>query len=279
MARISMKEVTFEELPNVEASDLNIGDRFIEGHQAIWNPDTGHVFCIPTAEYKLVSHQDMITKTRKLIKAAPGLGDYETKICIDGEGERMRTTFTFSQAPVKFNNGGREEIINPTVELLNSYDRSWKNTLMVGAQRLVCTNGMTIGESWGKFKKRHIRSLEFEEAQQVLEGGLEKVEQAAIEWKNWGSEQMETKAVEQVLDKMDLSNKERQLLTEEEEVSTQLSIEDWLLFQELEMRPDRVKLMTRWVFYNAITQFITHQVGSELRRLQLQNRVTDLFYN
>jgi len=271
-----MKLVKFEELPRVEARAINIDDRFIEGHQAIWNPDTGHVFCLPTDEYKLVSHQEMIEMTEEKIASFSHLGKYEREIRMDGEGERMRAVFRFTENKVMIQKGDH---INPTVEIFNSYDRSWKNQVMIGAFRLVCTNGLTIGETYGRFKKRHIKSLSLDEVDGILESGFDKLDKVAIEWKDWRKEKMEPKAVEDAVKQLALTTKEEALLLEEEEVSTQISVEDWLLFQELQMRKEMWGVMTKWVFYNILTQFITHQINTEKRRMQLQSKVTDIFYN
>lgn len=278
-ARILTKEVSFEDLPKAEAVPLEIKGELVEGFQAIRNPDTNHIFCIPTAEYKLVTHQEMIERTEELIHQTKGLGNFTRSIRIDGLGERMVAQFTFHEAPFEFEGRGRKEIINPTINLLNSLDRSWKNQLTIGAERTICTNGLTIGENWGRFKKRHIRSLEFEQAREVLESGFERIQQTALEWKAWGEQQVAIKEVDDLVKRIDFTNKERELLLEEQEVSTQLSIENWKLFQELDMRPDMVGLMTRWTLYNIFTQFTTHQVSTEQRRLQLQNQVTSAFYN
>jgi hypothetical protein len=272
-----MKTVTFEELPKSAASSLILNGQQVEGHQAIYNPDNQHIYCIPTAEYQLVTHQQMIEKTELTLKPLlKSLGDFERTIRIDGEGERMRTTYRFPSVNVEIRKG---DMVNPTVELFNSLDRSWKNSIIIGAFRLICTNGMTIGETFGKFKKRHLRSLDFEEAQSVLENGVEKIQQQAIEWKGWSNVQLSVKEVENTITALKLTNKEKELLMEEEEASTQLSIEDWMLFKELEMRPEMVERMNKWTFYNIITQFATHQINTELRRLQIQNAVTEIFYN
>jgi hypothetical protein len=71
------------------------------------------------------------------------------------------------------------------ITVLNSYDGSWKFMSLVGAFRLLCTNGQIIGDSFSSYYGKHTKSLDVEYAINKLENSLEVYLHNAELWKQY----------------------------------------------------------------------------------------------
>ncbi len=117
------------------------------GYKFIVNSATDKVISCMSNEYKLVSNQEVFDKSEKIIK------EYEGRLVEEksfGRGARCRWKFRFPQT-VKVG----EDDMHPEIIMGNSYDGSSQVYIMCGAYRLVCSNGMIIGITYGTFNNRH----------------------------------------------------------------------------------------------------------------------------
>lgn len=268
-----MKKVELKDLPRVELQDLRTSDLDFElpDHKAIINPDTEHVFAVASSKYKLVKHEEVLDNIEEVLNENPHYGRYVREIRLDREGGRMRCIYKFPDTEVPIRIQGKDDLMNPTLESFNSYDLSWRHTVMLGCFRIVCTNGMVVGEKFMQFRKRHMPDLYLEDVKVALETGMDKLKDQFIMWQGWGEKFAEVEWADKVIDGMQLNKKETRLLIEEKEVTTGNNIEDWKLFQE-HGYAERMT-MTWWIFFNIITQFITHRIASEVRKVELESRV------
>ena len=117
------------------------------GHKFIVREDTEQVLSCMSNEYKLVTNQEVFEKSSEVIKEFEGTLT-ETKIF--GNGARARWRYRFPQA-IKVG----EDDMHPEIIMGNSYDGTSQVYMMMGAYRLICSNGMIIGVTFGKFNNRH----------------------------------------------------------------------------------------------------------------------------
>lgn len=116
-------------------------------HKFIVREDTEQVLSCMSNEYKLVTNQEVFEKSSEVIKEFEGTLT-ETKIF--GNGARARWRYRFPQT-LKVG----EDDMHPEIIMGNSYDGTSQVYMMMGAYRLVCSNGMIIGVTFGKFNNRH----------------------------------------------------------------------------------------------------------------------------
>jgi len=116
-------------------------------HKFIVREDTEQVLSCMSNEYKLVTNQEVFEKSSEVIKEFEGTLT-ETKIF--GNGARARWRYRFPQT-IKVG----EDDMHPEIIMGNSYDGTSQVYMMMGAYRLVCSNGMIIGVTFGKFNNRH----------------------------------------------------------------------------------------------------------------------------
>ena len=232
-------------------------------YKAIINPVTNHTFAIASSKYKLVTHEEVMENVESVIEEVNKYGPYTKKINLDKEGARMRTTYKFMEMEMPV--GDKGDLINPTIEVFNSYDLSWRHTVMIGAYRMVCTNGMVVGEEFMSYKKKHTQDLYLKDVQRAMGGGLEQMEKQVKQWDTWRNETIEQDQVTKIFDKMQLNGKEKEALIKTKEVNTNISLDAWINFASTNQ-----EIITKWLFFNIVTQFITHEIKKETRKVQLE---------
>lgn len=268
-----MGEKRFPEVAEVPVT-LNCGIP-AEGYKAIYNPSTEEVFDIVSKHYKIIKHEDVLSNIDEQLDKAYK-GQWTRTVKLDQCGAWMRAKYTFPEIKMPISPGSKD-VVNPTIDTFNSYNRSVRLMSILGALRLICSNGLIIGTKFAHFKKRHMQDLFLQDLKQALEVGIENMEMQLAEWRGWNQQEITKKEeVDKVVEKLQLNNKETELLKEEEETETKLSIEDWELY--LGITSAKQTVMTRWVLYNIVTQFITHRIQSEIRRFQLEERARRVFY-
>lgn len=147
------------------------------------------------------------------------------------------------------------------MSLYNSYGLTWPLIVLLGAFRLVCTNGLVVGEKFFQLKKRHILELERMDFREQVKTALERFNNQVETWKKWGTRLLSLATYEKVMKSMELGKRATETI--EEEVS-----EDFEGFLS-----DGYPQPSVWTFYNLITSYITHQAVSLNHRLELENRL------
>ena len=277
--------------PPVVSEDLQIdspalqaygrGKLIVPGNKAVINPETGHVFDIVSDKYKLVKHEDVLANVEDVLVKNDSMGPCKREVRLYQHGARMRTTYTFYETGIAIKSSiAKGDIVNPTIEVFNSYDRSIRHTVMMGAFRVICTNGMVVGIEFMQFRKRHMPDLYLDDVKQAMEIGMDKMEVQMLTWDEWTKKPLEKETLENTLKVLDLNQKETRILEDVEEVSSRMSISRWLaLFEMGDSYEEERQVMSWWVFYNILTQFTTHEIKSQNRRLQLETRIRKALYS
>ena len=267
------------QFPAVEVRPVVIDGKEVDGYKAIYNPDNEHVYDITSKKYKLVKHEEVLEKAEQAFMSYPAFGDYTRNIRIYKQGARMRTTYTFDQL-INVTINGHQDEMHPTVDVFGSYDRSCKHILVLGAFRLICTNGAVIGEKFAYIRKRHMPDLDLNDTVAALKDGFSAMQMQKLTWEQWSKQPLLTTQYEKTMKALALNKKETTLLLEEPEMGTGWSLERWQYL--LEMPGDKYQReaeeLTMWTFFNILTQFVTHRIKSEARRVQLEERMRKVLY-
>ena len=119
------------------------------GYKFIVREDTGDVLSCMTDEYKVVDNRTVVDKVQKVLK---GNGVELAEARTFSGGQRAIWKWNFPNTEVKVDKG---DLINPQLIVANSYDGTTSVNVMGGAFRLVCLNGLTIGNVLTKKKAVH----------------------------------------------------------------------------------------------------------------------------
>jgi hypothetical protein len=207
-------------------------------HKAIVDLNTGRVFCITSKHYRLIRHETAIEQVENAISRKGDLGDYRAFTAFYNAGGRMQRTYRFIEIGVEIAKG---DMVNPELILLNSYDTAWPLMVLLGAFRIVCTNGLVVGQKFLHLRKRHIYEAGQINVAEEVGTALMRFNQQARQWKGWTEKKLTPRVYSKVLETMRLRIKGK------EDVETRL-------FKQAErFDPDGFPILSAWEFYNALT--------------------------
>jgi len=236
----------------------------IDGYKAIINPDNGNVFSVVSEDYVLTPHEQMIETIHQVMAKMPEYGKPTETIKLYDGGAKMRATYVFEEVEV---NVGKHDLLHPQIDMLNSYDLGWARKIFFGAYRLVCKNGLTIGEKIFAYKTRHDTSFNAENVSATLISSMEHLSEQKRIWEKWVDRITMPNEYERVINALPLANKDVAAIGEEVEVSSGITM-------------DAMKLRTLsvWLFFNILCQYVTHRVESHLKKAAIESAMRRAFY-
>ena len=150
--------------------------------------------------------------------------------------------------------------IFPKVDIFTSYDLSTKLKGQFGAFQLKCTNGMGVWKTFKQFAKRHLQNLFLNELGTNISEGLLIFGDQVNTWKSWAEKQISKDFYETIWEELPFSAAERVKIEALPEIGTGLLLSHAVKANDLNL----------WSLNSILTQFATHEVKSELRRIDLE---------
>ena len=228
------------------------------GYKAIVDANTGKVFSIVSNDYRIITHEQAIEQVQSIIEKTEDLGGYDLKVRFYNDGGRMRCTFTFPRIAAEIQRG---DIVNLQLHLSNSYDVTWPFTVVLGALRLVCTNGLVVGKKILHIKKRHVYELDDLNIEETITFATDLFQKQSGEWKDLDNIPLEPAVYGQVMEAMQFGKQAT------EEIVDQIS-QEATGYDEHDF-----PLMSLWAFYNVITWYLTHRAVSLNHRVEMEKRL------
>jgi hypothetical protein len=229
-----------------------------DGFKALVNPDTGQVFSIVSKDYRLIRHEEAVSRLEEVIEKSPGLGRYEVERSFYNEGARIRQTYRFIDHTVEINS---RDLVSPELHLFNSYDVTWPFKVLLGAFRFVCGNGLVVGKTFLHFKRRHVYELEDMGVDDEVETALKRFNTQAGQWRRWAGIRLSGKAYKEIIDGMKFGKKAMAL------------IDDHIEAEFPDTESDKLPAMSLWQFYNVVTWYITHHTASLNHLVEFEKRL------
>ena len=262
-------KITF---PNVSLQPLQYGRREvfqIPDRKAIviqYKNEDPFVSAFCTESYSLTPFEVTV---KKLIEAADIVkqtsGDYNLNIAVLKSGERMRVSAQFNTDKKPINKG--DEVVTK-VGFQTSYDMGWQHSPFYGATRLVCTNGMTANIIEKIMSHRHVQSLNLEKQKEALVQGASMMGQQINEWKNWSNKTLRKEEAVMIAEVLPFGERYNEKILALPETGTGETLQQWI-------DEDNVNA---WRMYNIYTQFLSHEVESDLIRIEKGKEVSAIFH-
>ncbi len=256
--RYDSEAISFPVVCGVPVSWGKINLQRANNFKAIVNPETGKVFSIVSNDYKLIRHEEAVQKIERTIDDYPDLGNYRTETRFYNDGGRMRRTYRFYEKPVKIKSG---DSVNPELQLFNSYDTSWPFIVILGAFRIVCSNGLVVGEKYMHLRKRHVYDFTQIEIKKVVSTALKRLKLQTSQWEKWADKELTEKSYFKVMKVMKVGKKAAEI------------IEDRISQDASGFTDNRFPIMSIWIFYNVLTWYITHRAVSLNHRVEMERRL------
>lgn len=121
----------------------------IVGRKAVVRDDTGQVLGILSQNYTLLKHADVIDAFRKALESY----SFEERIQVAKDGAHLFATYKLNAIKVEVR---PDDLVSLQFVVKNSYDGSSTLQIMLGAYRLVCSNGMIVGKNFFNFSQKHV---------------------------------------------------------------------------------------------------------------------------
>jgi len=227
-------------------------------HQAIVDLDTGKVFCVASNHYKLIRHETAIEQVESAIARRRDLGEYTVLTEFYNYGGRMRRVYRFLERGVEISRG---DVVSPELIVLNSYDAAWPFVVLLGAFRIVCTNGLVVGEKFLHLRKRHIYELGQINVAEEIGTALKRFNQQATEWKGWTEKKLTPKVYAKVLETMKFG------------IKAKVEVDNKVSNEAVGFDADGFPVLAVWGFYNILTSHITHNSVSLNHRVEMEGRL------
>lgn len=134
--------------------------------------------------YSLATHRDVFNLCLKGMKASGvDTDDLEAECGLSELGEWMNLRFYF---PEKYNYTPNDKnTLRLRLECYNSVDGSARLVILLGWYRMICSNGMIIGESKAEFSDMHDQGLNTSIVPTVISKGLEAVKNDQARMRRW----------------------------------------------------------------------------------------------
>lgn len=260
-----------EKFPNIVLEPLWYGRRpnektRVEGKHAILDQNTGTVFNVCSDLYKPVFHEEVVHLVEEAARKLPEFGKPTIKIQQLADGGKLRVEAKFEEVAYDIN-PKVGDFVNPTINVFSSYDLGWKYGGRFGAYRLICSNGASVGKIFDSFKKRHLTSLDPNELSVTIQNGMLKFSEQTELWQRWANEKLLPEQYAGLWAELPFSPTEKEKIEQLPEAGTKLLLPQALASGDL----------TRWDFYNVVTQFASHEISSAIRTVEIQPTITSIF--
>jgi len=174
------------------------------------------------------------------------------------EGARMQTTYRFYETATEITLG---DYVNPELHLFNSYDTSWPFIVILSAFRLVCTNGLVIGNKFLHLRKRHVYDFEQIDLGQQITSAMKRFRSQTNQWQKWTDRTVTEKDYKRILKVMKFGK------------NATMEIKARTIQEAEDLNDIGFPIMPLWIFYNIITWYITHRAVSLNHRVEMERRL------
>lgn len=236
----------------------------VDGRWAIVDNKTGMCFNVCTDAYKPVYHELIIKNVEDVAALHPEFGKPEIKVSMLADGGKLRVNLKFPEVNYQVKSG---DSFNPNADVMSSYDLGWKYRVKFGAYRQVCSNGMIVGEVFESFNKRHLTSLDPNILSETINSGMLRFDDQAKLWSRWAETKVLDKDYEELWAELPFSATEKEKIEQIAVIGSGVYLPQALKSGEL----------TVWDLHNAATQYLTHNVTSELRQVDAGAKIITAF--
>jgi len=213
--------------------------------------DEKEVFNVVKPGYEIVQHEDMVSG---IYQALDELGEKYTMDIqeVGDKGARIHATVTFPDITTDIEYGGKKDPVCLQTDWDNSYDSTTGVRGSFGAFRLICTNGLTIGEKYANYYHRHTKGIDYREVKKTIMVGADVFKEKVVQkFNQWARETMTPIEMSAMLD---LWIKEKFM------AAKYLQHAQNLLQAGTSITQGNLDYNNKWLFYNLLTEVVTHTV-------------------
>jgi len=241
----------------------------IEGYHAIIGSvgDKEYVYANSASkEYKIVTHEESLYLLEQSLLGINNLGKPEIKsVLMHGNGAQMCARVEFPECQLEIKDGKK---VSPIVANWNSYDLSKMYGLSWGAVEQICTNGMVAYRVKSTISAKHRQNLDIAAEISAISTGIAEFGNQIDEWRSWGKIKVALPQAEGIMESLPFGSRHTEKILALPQTGSGMTIEQWLTGGKLNL----------WDFHSVVTQFLTHEIESEMVRVKKNEEVAKVFH-
>jgi hypothetical protein len=225
---------------------------------------------VVSEEYLLLPHEIALYHFEEKLAQLDGFGKPKIMLEFYNRGARFRARADFPKAKFTIEEGRVEKgkSVSPRADLWNSNDRSKLFRLEFGANELVCSNGLVAYKVKQAISQKHRQSLNVESTMETLVEGMQGFANQVGTWKDWARMNFEKAEAETLFEALPFGERHREKILALPQVGTGETLESW-------MNKGKINV---WNMHSIITQFLTHEIKSEMVRVEKNSKVAEKFH-
>lgn len=224
------------------------------------------MFAVASNQYNLIPHEMAVYYAEQEMLKHPEYGTPSINIHLLQDGAKMKMEIDFPETEhIEVKKG---DPVRPRVGFHNSYDLGWEFRGFMGAMVLICSNGAVAFKLNQQISKKHRMNLD-PVAQTGLVGGAMTAfsDQVGI-WQHWAEKQLTAAQFEPIWEALPFGKNHREEILALPHQQTNKTLNEM-------MREDAINA---WDGYNILTQFLTHNIESEMVRTDKSEQVAKVFH-
>lgn len=257
---------------NVGESELFMQDQtLVPDKKAVINTDNGKYVATVGTDYVIIPNKQIYNQFAHVL-ANSNIDTTGMKTKVRAAGPYTKVDFEFPAHQISID--GRDDLINLMISTVNSYDGRFAFTIEIGGFRLLCSNGMGIGELINCFSTRHVSKYDQEKMSSYLSSSIETFVKSGKYWTEMRKVEVEdVDALASIKTYLKVSS---ELSPEEVLAGKNTTLKKaFLLWEEYKNKLGKNK----WAIYNTITHLSTHfetkgnEINVALRKKSDRDRV------
>ena len=235
-------------------------------------------YAVVTPQYKMVRHEECIHQlSHTLLKEVPEYGKPQWKVKLEDNGGQMFATIDFPESK-GLAVSSKKDTVHPRIVLKNSYDTSLMFHIAWAAWQKICSNGMMGWKEQSRIAKKHRLNLDRQEAIASIQAGMIALSEKTEQWKKWAQKQLDSSQFGEIWEALPFGKVVPELektarVTQRDEILA-LPITGSGLSLNSYVKNGQVPA---WELHNATTQYLTHNVESEMVRANKSEEVEATF--
>ena len=220
-----------------------------------------------TDQYKLVRHEMAIHLFEQALadERMDPYGKPEIKVALHNHGRRCYVEALFPECKYEIRPGDKLE---PKAGLKNSNDLSLEFCKWFGARQLVCGNGLIAFKINQISNKKHRLNLEVTSEMLGIPEAMEEFADQIGIWSDWAKRQIKKEEAEVIMEALPFGTRHQEMILALPQAGTGETLQDWL----------KGASVNAFDMYSIYTQFLTHEIESEMVRVSKGEDVAKVFH-
>lgn len=248
-----------------------------EAKSEVWNAELKSMetidiqphYAFASEQYKIERHETALQFMREaLVELSSEFLEEKPiiKPCIFDDGARMTVNVRFPGVKFEVTGSKWKDQLNPMVEMRNSYDTSWEMMFKFKAMQLVCSNGMMAMKTLQKIGQKHRQNLNTQKLADNMTTYMGRFSEQIGIWDKWADKKLSDAGVEDIFEALEMSGKRSDEIKALPLTGKGVTVNELMKGNDLNI----------WDMNSALTQFATHNIESEMVRIDLTQRTANV---